>query len=239
MMRRESFEAENRTLEDVYNNDTPFGGILTICCGDVRHLLQEFVFMTKVSKISKKQNILLDEDGQSYARFLIDVGKEKLPKNNEGGIELPGEMVLPQRNINECLQRVYPSFDNLLEIFSKKCVLMPENESMRNINSICINRFPGNLREQFSFNSVTDGSIPTHFTTGFLDSIKLYGLPPHKLQLKIGSSIMIMRNLDPSRLRNGTRLIDEKIYQNLIVAKIIVSAFGRETVFIPRTKLIL
>ena len=100
----------------------------------------------------------LDEDSQNYARFLIDVGEDKLLKNNEGEIELPEEIVLQQENIDECLQLVYPSFENPAEIFSKKCILVPLNESVRNINSKCINRFPGNLREYYSFNSVTDGT---------------------------------------------------------------------------------
>ena len=181
----------------------------------------------------------LDEDSQNYARFLIDVGEDKLLKNNEGEIELPEEMVLQQENIDECLQLVYPSFENPAEIFSKKCILVPLNESVRKINSKCINRFPGILKEYLSFNSVTDGTNATHFPVEFLDSIELSGLPPHKLQLKIGSPIVMMRNLDPPRLCNGTRLIVEALYQNLIVAKIIASTFQGEIVLIPRIKLIL
>ena len=221
-MRRESFEAVNRTLQDVCNSDKPFGGILTICCGDVRHLLpvikrgseadvenaciKNSYLWPRFRKFQLTQNMRLDEDSQNYARFLIDVGEDKLLKNNEGEIELPEEMVLQQENIVECLRLVYPSFENPSEIFSKKCILVPLNESVRNINSKCINRFPGNLREYLSFNSVTDGTNATHFPIEFLDSIELSGLPPHKLQLKIGSPIVMMRNLDPPRLCNGTRL---------------------------------
>ena len=39
MIRRESFEAVDRTLRDVRDKNEPFGGILTICCGDFRQLL--------------------------------------------------------------------------------------------------------------------------------------------------------------------------------------------------------
>ena len=50
---------------------------------------------------------------------------------------------------------------------------------------------------------------------------------------------MCMRNIDPPRLCNGTRLIVEDLYDNLIVAKIIASEFQGEIVLIPRIKVIL
>ncbi|XP_078280432.1 uncharacterized protein LOC144607444 [Rhinoraja longicauda] len=39
MIRRESFEAVDRTLRDICTKDEPFGGIITVCCGDFRQLL--------------------------------------------------------------------------------------------------------------------------------------------------------------------------------------------------------
>ena len=47
------------------------------------------------------------------------------------------------------------------------------------------------------------------------------GLPPHKLELKIGQPIMMLRNLNPNvGLCNGTRLIIKNIYHRLIEATI-------------------
>src|SRR5262249_52327324 len=49
---------------------------------------------------------------------------------------------------------------------------------------------------------------------------------------------MLIRNLDPPKLCNGTRLVVSKLHNNLIEA-IILSKGGRgETVFIPRIPLI-
>ena len=147
--------------------------------------------------------------------------------------------MLLARTIEDCLDYIYPSFDSPREVFLKKCVLVPLNECVRNINDTCIRRFPGNIKQYLSFNSVCEGTNATHFPIEFLDSLELSGLPPHKLELKKGSPIIMMRNLDPPRLCNGTRLIVEELQENLIVARIITSAFQDEIVLIPRIKHIL
>jgi len=48
-----------------------------------------------------------------------------------------------------------------------------------------------------------------------------------------------MRNINPPRLCNGTRLVVHELYDNLIVAETIASQFQGEIVFIPRLKVIL
>ena len=80
--------------------------------------------------------------------------------------------MLPARTIEECLDYIYPSFDSPREVFSKKCVLVPLNECVRNINDTCIRRFPGNIKQYFYFNSVCEGINATHFRIEFLDSLE-------------------------------------------------------------------
>ena len=130
--------------------------------------------------------------------------KIKLPKNAVGKIKLPENIMLPARTVEECLDYIYPSFDGPREVFSKKCVLVPLYECVRNINNTCIRRFPGNIKQYFSFNSVCEVTNATHFPIEFLDSLELSGLPPHKLELKKGSPIVVMRTLDIPCLCNGT-----------------------------------
>lgn len=91
-------------LQDVCNNGTPFRGILTICCGnfqqllpivktgnvaDVEHACIKNLFLwLRFRKFQLTQNMHLDEHGQSYAGFLIDIGEDNL-KNNGDEIQLP------------------------------------------------------------------------------------------------------------------------------------------------------
>ncbi|XP_046683580.1 uncharacterized protein LOC124369583 [Homalodisca vitripennis] len=55
--------------------------------------------------------------------------------------------------------------------------------------------------------TVLDLEEAVHFPTEFLNSLKSSGLPPHKIVLKVGCPVILLRNLNPPKLCNGTRLL--------------------------------
>ncbi|GFT70537.1 ATP-dependent DNA helicase [Trichonephila clavipes] len=58
-----------------------------------------------------------------------------------------------------------------------------------------------------------------------LDSLDILGMPPHTLRLKIGSLVILLRNLNPPRLCNGTRFVIKRITGNLLEATILILKF--------------
>jgi len=72
-------------------------------------------------------------------------------------------------------------------------------------------------------------------TPKFLNSLGTSGLPNHKIELKVGSLIMLLRNIDQSEgLCNGTRLIVTRSANHVIQQKIIDGNKYRNQIYIPR-----
>ena len=69
--------------------------------------------------------------------------------------------------------------------------------------------------------SITNQDDVVNYPTEFLNSLELPELPPHNLELKIGSVVMLLRNINPPRLCNGTRLVVKKLLNNVIEATIL------------------
>ena len=78
----------------------------------------------------------------------------------------------------------------------------------------------------------------SHFrslTTEFLNSLTTSGLPNHNIKIKIGSPIMLLRNLDQIQgLCNDTRLIVTRLAKHVIAADIISGKNIGQNVYIPR-----
>ena len=72
----------------------------------------------------------------------------------------------------------------------------------------------------------------------FLNSLDLPGIPPHDLALKTGSSVMCLRNIDPPRLCNGTRIVVKKLMDYLIEETILSGKFKGTSVLIPRIPMV-
>lgn len=89
----------------------------------------------------------------------------------------------------------------------------------------------------YSSDSVDGDKAQLLYKPEFLASIDLPGLPPHRLDLKVGCPIMLLRNLNPhGGACNGTRLIVRNISKRLIVADIIGGEHKGKTIYIPRVR---
>jgi ATP-dependent DNA helicase PIF1 len=98
----------------------------------------------------------------------------------------------------------------------------------------------GDEREYLSADSldrseVTDNNFYDVLTPEFLNSLHTSGLPNHKIKLKIGTPIMLLRNIDQTRgLCNGSRLIVTNLGQAVLGAKIMSGTHRGNVVFLHR-----
>lgn len=88
-----------------------------------------------------------------------------------------------------------------------------------------LDRLPGVSHIYFSIDWVIcdDNEEQHNYALEFLNSLTpLSGMPEHRLCLKVGSIIMLLRNLDiESGICNGTRLIVNELHENIIVVETI------------------
>ena len=92
----------------------------------------------------------------------------------------------------------------------------------------------------FSSDSITcdNEEDAIKFPLEFLHSLCPSGLPPHHLNLKKGTIVMLLRNLNPKMgLCNGTRLLIKNCHTNCIIAEIISECNKGDVVAIPRIDL--
>ncbi|RCV33104.1 hypothetical protein SETIT_7G056000v2 [Setaria italica] len=85
-----------------------------------------------------------------------------------------------------------------------------------------------------SFNSTIDDPH-NYYPLEFLNTLTPTELPLHLLKLKIGCSVILLRNIDPMNgLCNGTRLVVQCFQRNSIDVEIVLGQHARKTVFLPR-----
>ncbi|PNX77341.1 ATP-dependent DNA helicase PIF1, partial [Trifolium pratense] len=113
---------------------------------------------------------------------------------------------------------VHSTYPNLLEnmnnpsYFRDRAILAPKNSVVDSVNEYILNIIPGEEKIYLSYdspcndNSRVDTPDDVH-TPEFLNTIVSSGIPNHRLRLKVGVPVMLMRNMDQSSgMCNGTRL---------------------------------
>jgi hypothetical protein len=69
---------------------------------------------------------------------------------------------------------------------------------------------PGNSVIYKSIDTVCDATEAVNYPTEILNLLDIPGMPPHNLQLKVGSPVVLLRNLNHPWLCNSTRLVIKK-----------------------------
>lgn len=95
------------------------------------------------------------------------------------------------------------------------------NKTVRQINEQIMSHVEGGGIEYLPVNNVMDTEQVTSYPVEFINFLKLLEVPSHKLRLKVGVPILVMRNFDAPRLCNGTQLqiihLGRKIVRSIIM----------------------
>eukprot|EP00794_Sanderia_malayensis_P006624 gene6624-biopygen5394 len=89
---------------------------------------------------------------------------------------------------------------------SERCCLTPKNEFSHHINELILQRLPTARQQYLSIDRVEtdDPEEAAAYPMEFLNAQTPGGMPLHSLQLKVGATIILLRNINPAKgLCNG------------------------------------
>ena len=168
------------------------------------------------------------------------LGEGKAPQDEEGLIDISqiSKVVTKEDGL---ISNVFPNLETRfkdLNWLSERAILAPKNVMVNSINHKLLSKIPGQERKYKSVDTAIDVNDATAYPVEFLNTLDPSGFPPHILSLKEGAPIMLLRNLRPPTLCNGTKMVVTKLLPNVIKAKILTGSGKGEEVMIPRIPLI-
>lgn len=168
-------EALDCTLQDICDDNRPFGGITTILGGDflqtlpvvpqgsrvdiVDATIQRSHLWQHVEVLSLRQNMRLEQgnqDTQEFAQWLLDVGHGRnLIDNNK--VCFPDHMQV--QSADSLIESIYPAVDSAPppppEYFLNRMILAPRNIDVAEINQEILDRMQGPSRQYISADEIT------------------------------------------------------------------------------------
>lgn len=190
-----------------------------------------------------------------FSKWILDLGEGKLPAvclGNESDptwIDIPSDLLLYTEGdkiaaiVNSIYSDIAVNFSHS-SYLCQRAILTPTNNTADDINNYILDLIPGEQREYLSCDSISKSSDATGdgdllYPTEFLNSLQFNGFPQHRLILKKGVPIMLLRNISQSEgLCNGTRLIITNLAPAVIEAMVITGTNIGDIVYIPRIMLI-
>ncbi|XP_031111921.1 uncharacterized protein LOC116015896 [Ipomoea triloba] len=195
----------------------------------------EKLFRTGVAQTS---SILVQQGQLQYLKVKVNMFVTK----GRGSVLVRALARRCEGSVVEDIEKIYVlkwlyGYSSLLE---GRAILAPTLDVVNSINEYMSDLHTGDSRTYYSCDSVcksdSNGNLldDVH-TPEFLNGIRASDIPNHSLTLKVGSPVMLLRNIDHSLgLCNGTRLVVTKLADHVIEGKIMSGNNGGTKVLVPR-----
>lgn len=263
MMHVDLLNMMDRFLRTLMRTDELMGGKLIVLMHDFKqilpvvpggkkvHILNASVFNSDVWKGITKLHLtnnmrvqkLIDafpdreRELRAHAQWLLDLGSGKLRCVYQNIIEIPRHMICTTRE--ELESQVYNDLEanhTNPNFLYKRAIVSTTNDIIQSRNFDIIQRLPGELVVSESIDECVEEKHKTLYQVEFINRINVSGIPPHRLALKKGACIILIRNLNVMRGHcNGTRYLINELTPRLIVAKRLSDG---EILLIPRIPMI-
>ncbi|XP_042029804.1 uncharacterized protein LOC121776687 [Salvia splendens] len=259
-------EAVDRSLCDLMrvcnelSMEMPFGGKTVVLGGDFRQILpivpkgsrQDIVNATinssylwsscNVLRLTKNMRVLGIKSGEEASKFkafsewIASIGDGVIggPNDGEVSVDLPTDIVLSDSgdSLQNIVTSIYPSYMNNQELschLHDRAILAPTSDVDGRVYL---------SSDSISKSDQSSNGFAEIHSMEFLNNLKCSGTPNHELLLKVGTPVMLLRNIDHANgLCNGTRLIITSLGDHVLEAKVLSVDNQGHKVLIPRMSL--
>ncbi|XP_074324207.1 uncharacterized protein LOC141661121 [Apium graveolens] len=211
--------------------------------------------LTKNMRLKQGESDSKSEELKKFAKWVLDIGNGHVSPPRvcnfpatENQILIPSQFcdVQTENTVDNMIRSTYPNFAHKgqsTQYLSERGILTPTNQTLGHLNSLIVDKLPGESVSYFSVDAVeefggTNEDLNEAFPIEYLNSLNVAGMPPHDLKLKVGAVVMLMRNLNQTLgLCNGTRMIVTKFLRFCVECEVICGTFVGSKHFIPRMEL--
>ncbi|XP_019189145.1 PREDICTED: uncharacterized protein LOC109183496 [Ipomoea nil] len=214
-----------------------FGGKTIVLGGDFRQILPVIPKVLRLTKNLRLRGVTNEKEVEKldgFAKWIADLGDGKLGEDNgvDCNIMIPSSFVLENEGdpIRQIVDNTFPEYrsGNMDERqLDSRAILAPTLDVVDKVNEYMNGMNQASSITYMSCDSVCKSETNVDMqsevqTTEFLNSLRCSGVPNHCLTLKVGTPVMLLRNIDRSLgLCNGTRLIVTQLGNHVIEAQIL------------------
>ncbi|CDF40386.1 ATP dependant DNA helicase [Chondrus crispus] len=209
MCHRHCIETVDRSLRDLMQTDRPFGGKFLVLAGDFRQVLPVV-------------------PGGSRGQIVSACVKASPLYRKCRFLRLTENMCVFQGTRDNHADPAW---------LTKRVILTTKNRPLEEVNEVIGNMIPGSYRTYLSADKVeNEDTNALIYPTEMLNTLTAgSALPDHKLKLKKGFILMLLRNLDPATGHvNGARYVIENMTNNLLFLHVTTGSHQGNRLCLPR-----
>ena len=154
----------------------------------------------------------------------------------EGELLIPEETKTETANLSDLVDTIFPDIATRFNDASwvgKRAIMSPSNKEVEEVNSAVLQRLPGEEVVLKSIDTTEEGGAD--YPPEFLNSCELSGMPPHRLALKPGCMVVLLRNFNQRGGHcNGTKYVVVNIKPHVLELRSVDTYNRGATILLPR-----
>nr|XP_012152737.1 PREDICTED: uncharacterized protein LOC105664139 [Megachile rotundata] len=224
MCERRALTAMDRILKDLTgNSERPFGGKIILLGGDFRqcapivpnapagsNIIPNAPAVWNIAEsirssplwphfkiIHLTQNMRIGPGQQDFADYLLTIGNGSANVPDTDITSIPADLLF-HGSPQDLIHWVYDN--NLAQPNPDHALLCPRNDHCDYVNNLILDSLEGDQRIYFSDDKLIDPSAEAivDYPIELLNHVEVAGLPPHKLRLRVGAIVILIRNMSPA-----------------------------------------